>query len=544
MPVHRKLFWFTTVAALFLVAATGCERPSDAGPTSVKTTQTATHSAAPSSEPPNILWIVWDTVRADKLGVYGYPSPTTPYLDEWAKSARVYEDVVSPAPITLSTHGSWFTGLLPSEHGVDNRAHNLCTEHTTLAELLQQAGYRTYLFSENPHICAANYFSQGFDDVEHPWSDRFRERAIEIARQKVEAEHPSSDVARKVSNNKFRAWTIKSAGELTEDAVQQWLARSPAGKPYFVFLNYMEAHRPLLPPRKYRERLMSSKEVVASYAINKPWAELWAHTFGVGDIHRSELKIVRKTYDAAIAELDDLFKSLIERLDAAGQLDNTVIILTSDHGELLGEHHMLDHQFAVYEELLRVPLIVRFPARFEAGRDARTVTTLDLFPTVLELAGVEQPANLQTRAVSLLGDEVETDRVRLAQYLSPLLSAFDSVRKRQARQGEPFDATPWMRSLNAHYEGPQKLIVSSNGAHELYDLSLDKREKTNLYSTDDSMSRDLLARARALIAALQPPPCVEGGVQPPPLSPDDEGRLKALGYAAGGDDGNAQDEDD
>ena len=139
---------------LWLPLTSGCNRAAPA------------KSAA--ADRPNFLIIVWDTVRADHLGLYGHTRQTTPFLDQWSAGARVYEDCISPGNSTIPSHASIFTGRLPSEHGMTHENARLSTDYDTLAELLQAAGYRTYLYSENPYVSREYQLVQGFEVVEHP----------------------------------------------------------------------------------------------------------------------------------------------------------------------------------------------------------------------------------------------------------------------------------------------------------------------------------------------------------------------------------------
>ncbi|MFP6578376.1 MAG: sulfatase-like hydrolase/transferase, partial [Myxococcota bacterium] len=150
----RVFVWVFSAAAF---AAFGCGT-GDCGPPS-----------SGDARAPNILWVVWDTVRADRMSLYGHSVETTPELDRWARGARVYRDVVSAASTTEPAHASMFTGLYPSQHGTDADHRWLSEDFDTLAERLSSAGYRTYLWSANPSISADENFHQGFDRVEHPW---------------------------------------------------------------------------------------------------------------------------------------------------------------------------------------------------------------------------------------------------------------------------------------------------------------------------------------------------------------------------------------
>jgi arylsulfatase A-like enzyme len=479
---------------------------------------------------PDVLWIVWDTVRADHLSLYGHHRNTTPNLDRWAKQARVFENCQSPAAYTLPSHASMFTGLLPSEHCTHNDHTRLDDSYTTIAELLRSVGYRTFLYSANPHISEAGNFDQGFDRVEHPWSPQHRDRAIRIVRDKLLPQDASHGLGRTFDRagrgeGSLSAWSVKASGELAEEALLDWLGSKESDRPFFAFLNYMEAHRPLIPPREYRERMMSPDEVERSYAIDRSWTATWEYTFGLRELDDEALELTRATYDAAIAELDDLFGRLMASLEAAGRLENTIVVLTSDHGEHLGEQHMLDHQYSVYQPLLHVPLVVRYPERLSAGRDPMPVVSFDLFPTLLELTGVDPPIGFDSRAVSLL--RPQDDRVRFAEDPAPARVPVTMVRQEHPE----WDPTPWMRRLQALVDGRFKLIRGSDGRAELYDLESDPLETRDRIDDPGAPSGRLGEALDAYHGSLQRCEVPEG--PPPELTPEQIERLKALGYLGG-----------
>jgi arylsulfatase A-like enzyme len=481
--------------------------------------------AAPERRP-NVLWVVWDTVRADRLSLYGHDRPTTPRLDAWAAGARVFEDCLSTAGYTLPAHGSMFTGLLPSEHCAHNDHIVLDEAHTTIAELLQGAGYRTYLYSANPNISGAQGFDQGFDVAEHPWSPRFRDRAARIVSDKLAAEDLSSELPelfRRAAQQEpvLNAWHIKAAGELAQEALLSWLAGSDDERPYFAFVNYMEAHRPLVPPRAYRERMMTPEQVERSYGVDRGWLPTWEYTFGLREYGEQELELTRATYDAALAELDDLFGNLLDALREAGLLEDTIVVLTSDHGEHLGEQHMLDHQFSVYQPLLRVPLIVHYPERFAPGRDDRPVANFDLFPTLLELTGGSPPGGLLTKSISLLADS--TTRLRFAEDPAPDQRVLAMV----AEQHPDWDATRWRQTLRTVVRDGRKLIRASDDRVELFDLTTDPLEDRNLVAEEAATAAELRDDLEAFAGTLSL--CSPAGEQLE-MTPEQIERLKALGY--------------
>jgi arylsulfatase A-like enzyme/4-amino-4-deoxy-L-arabinose transferase-like glycosyltransferase len=490
-----------------------------------------TEPAPPPRGGPNILFVVWDTVRADHLGLHGHARPTTPRLEAWAAGARVFEDTTSPAGYTIPSHASLFTGLLPSEHCVHNGNQRLDDGYVTLAELLRDGGYRTFLYSENPNVSAdpGRNFAQGFETAVHPWSPGYLDEALRIAESKLPEEERTSELRERIAaarrgQGPLTPWNVKAAGAIGERALLAWLAQSDAQRPWFAFFNYMEAHRPYIPPREYREALMSEAEVAASYRVDRSWRPLWEYTFGLREYTQEELELTRKTYDAAILELDALFASLLDALARAGQLDDTAVVLTSDHGEHLGEQHMLDHQYSVYEAVLRVPLVIHYPARFAPGRSDAPVMSFDLFPTLLALAGVAAPADLDSAAVSLLAPA--SARGRLAEE-----PAASDIGIAEVKRLHPeFDPAPFRQRLRAWTEGAWKYLWRSGGSHSLYHLEDDPFETRDRIDAEPERARRLAAalesfrapRARCRIAPAAAP--VE-------LSPEERERLRVLGYA-------------
>ena len=504
----------TAVLAVLVLSWSGCDREESPGNR--------------RGDTPNILFVVWDTVRADRLGVYGYGRPTTPFLAEWSKGARVYDDCVSAAPYTVASHGSMFTGLLPSEHGATNDHLFLDDSHATLAELLRGAGYQTYLFSANPHISEVENFHRGFEVHEHPWDEKYRDDAFRIVAGKITPDDASSELAAKIRAGRPKGgWDIKASGELARRGAAEWLSRRDPARPFFVFLNYMEAHRPWIPPASYRRRMMTPAQVEKSYRIDRSWVPLWSYTFRLHEYSDEELEIMSSTYDACLAELDDLFRDLLDTLQSAGALENTVIVLTSDHGEHLGEHHILDHQYSLYEPLLRVPLIVRDDRRFAPGREFRPVMSHDLFPTLLELAGVEVPTG--TRAVSLLSPR--EDRVRLAEYVGVFRDAFPAV--------EPlhpgWDRTPWEREIRALYRGGNKLILWSDGHRELFVPARDPGETADRAAAAEKVTRAMSGALAVLVDELQKTAIDREG--PGTMTEEHRELLRSLGYIHGGTEG-------
>ena len=484
-----------------------------------------TEAASPAARP-NILWVVWDTVRTDRMGVYGYDRPTTPFVSRWAKNARVFENCISAAPTTAASHASMFTGLLPVTHRTDNTNRILPLELDTIAELMRNGGYRTYLYSANPFIIDKFRFTQGIDVSDHPWDIRRRGLATPIIlRRMVEAGRPLPDFGD--GKKGLTPWAATGTGVLAKDALLAWLADSDAERPFFAFLNYMEAHTPRRPPRRFREQVMPADQVAGSYAS---LGSEWAFTFRKSDPAPGVLEGYSNAYDAAVAELDALFRHLLAALEDRGALDNTIVVLTSDHGEHLGEHHMVNHQFSVYDPLLHVPLILHAPGRIEPGRDTHPVMNLDLFPTLLELAGLPVPDSPASVAVSL--QRPLRERPRVAQYPTVPMWAIEGVRSNHP----DWDLSSFLVPLESIQLDPHKVIRGSDGRRALYDLENDPGELNNLYAARPDVAATLSAE---LDIQLEQAAGVSPTREPPaPLTPTEHLRLKSLGYV--GDGGNGE----
>jgi arylsulfatase A-like enzyme len=390
-----------------------------------------------------------------------------------------------------------FTGLLPSEHGAQHDAETLSGEVDTIAELLQRGGYQTFCWAANPHVSRDENMTQGFEVEQHPSDPEALERARAIFDAKM-SNSPNAELWRRAARDRDSKWVIKAAGELAQEGVTKWLAQRDPQRPYFAFLNYMEAHRPLIPPRKFREPFMTPEQLEASYKTEIDWKKSWEYCFGLSELDPAELELLKLTYDAAVLELDTMFGDLIRALDAQGLLDNTIVVLTADHGEHLGDHHLLDHQYSVAQALVHVPLVVRFPSRFQAGREARPVMSMDLFPTLLELARIAPPKAGIGYARSLLDPSAK--RIRITQYMRPFQRPLEAMRQQHPEQ----DITTFERGLVSVVDGPWKLVQQLGGTGRLYDVTKDPYEEHDVAAEHPEIAARLHKGLASLLISAQP----------------------------------------
>jgi arylsulfatase A-like enzyme len=425
---------------------------------------------------PNIVLVVLDSVRAANCSAYGHGRSTTPHLERLAQSGALFEQATSVGCWTLPVHASLFTGLYPSRHGVTISAEALSTDVPTLAERLANAGYRTACFSNNAYISDASGMTRGFEHVDDIWRVT-NPRGVSLPRlsQRIKALERRGPLLRPIVGllrrakrlrATWKAWRSRrdSGAEYTNGRIRDWLADSADGRPFFIFVNYMEAHEPYLPPYPFNRRFVPGRfnpwRIVQSAGRRE---EILAQE---GRRRAEDLEILEGLYDGTIAYADERVRELTDVLDAAADSDATLLAVTSDHGDAFGEHGHLGHRLTLYEELLRVPLVIRYPRMFQPGsRVATPVSIGDLFPTILAAAGLDAGADSDFRS---LADGVEA-RPIIAENTGP--KSIGGLLSRTYRDGDT------------------KLLWRGDGKHELYDLGADPGERRSLAGDDPATVR-------------------------------------------------------
>lgn len=300
---------------------------------------------APAARGPNVLVVLADTLRRDHLSVYGHSRETSPRLAAFAEEAAVFERAFAQAPSTKPSVASLFTSRFPSQHRALHNEDALDPSLTTLAEVLQRAGYRTAGFVENPIVGAEFGYARGF---EH-WR-------LDARRHRIRDRDPGARM------------------QDLDGAIGIWL-RSQRQRSFFLYVHYIDPHTPYEAPDAYRGLFDGHGD--AALALRR-----------VGDAPHGDEHVARARYDEEIRYVDDRFARLVATLRELGLLDSTVTIFLSDHGEGFGEHGYVHHSHSVYSDLIDVPLLIRYPARLANGRHTRLAQHVDLAPTILDLAGV------------------------------------------------------------------------------------------------------------------------------------------------------------
>lgn len=317
---------------------------------------------------PNVLLLILDTVRASHLSAYGYRRPTSPNLERLAAAGVRFRWAIAPAPWTLPSHASIFTGKYPQQLSA-SWWHPLDEAAPTLAETLRDQGYRTAGFVANKFYAAAEHgLARGFS--------RYEDRGISLGELAA-----STSMGRFLSDSpRLRSWLgnrvllgRRDAGTINRTVLSWFDRQTKATRPYFVFINYFDAHDPYIPPPEFAARF---GPVRSSLKIRSRRADV------PDDLLRESIN----AYDACLAAVDDGVGRLLRELEQRGALGNTLIIVTSDHGEEFGEHDVFGHGLSLYLPVLHVPLVVSFPRTVPAGRVIdEPVSLRDLAATIVDL---------------------------------------------------------------------------------------------------------------------------------------------------------------
>ena len=428
----------------------------------------------------NLIVITIDTLRADRLSCYGYNKPTTPNIDKFATRCVLFENVICQEPQTVPSHASMFTGLHPRTHKAITNVSKLNEKFVTLAEILKQKGYATAAFVST-HILDSKYgLNQGFDKY---WEiHKFYKPALRRRLQDL-------------------------AIDPTTNQVMRWL-KANHSKRFFLWIHWFHPHRPYIPPPQYEKAFAqpySGKITGESDLIDKYWRE--GKMLDPADVNH-----LRGLYDGEVAFADHQVGTVLGLLDSLNLMQSTVIIVTSDHGEILYDHeNYFGHDIGLYDECLKVPLLIYSPEFNDVPkRISQTVQTLDILPTIADLLSFKVPEKVQ------------------GQSLTPLMNneAFQPVEYTFA-ETFPFPE----KALPRHCVRTPKWKLEWRESKEgiikvLYDLESDPEERQNLY--EDS------TRVAAHLDSVLANWLKDGGLHPAPIpTARESGRwkiLKSLGY--------------
>jgi arylsulfatase A-like enzyme len=433
-------------------------------------------AARGAGRPPNVILYVVDTLRTDRMSLYGYGRPTTPELRRLARGAYVFDQADAAGSFTMPS----VTALLASRRASELRGKldPAGPAQRTLAEVFHAAGYDTAGFQANLLVTKAGGFARGF--------------------------HTYELVGRVTKDGLGKA----SAGELHDRALD-WV-RAHRERPFFLYLQSMDVHFPYAPPGPFRDMFAQPATAPAAVppqvapAVDAEAARAFAERLAMLSPDR---------YDGAVAYADMELGRLFAALQTMGLADDTIIVLTADHGEPLGDRHEIFHGRALWNELVRVPLVMWVPGR-AGGRVEEVVSLMDVAPTLSDLAGLGIPSSFVGRS-----------------WLAPASSVRPPGATGELVKGTNFATIGWYAR-----EGPWKVIVDPEKGAQLFHIPSDPRETRDVSAAHPELTRYLVGRATAM------PPLPQGtglatGTPQTGLGEEDRRRrneaLRALGYVEG-----------
>jgi arylsulfatase A-like enzyme len=431
---------------------------------------------------PNVLLISVDTLRFDHISCYGYRKKTTPNIDRIASEGTIFRENFSTAIWTPPAHASMFTGLYVSEHGVygENRLND---NIPTISTVLQENGYQTAGFVNNSQVGELVGLAKGHETFNEIWKGISKrsiiKRGINGSIQIVKKWLGYDDMGANKTNNLFKNWIKKKRDHQ---------------RPFYTFIHYIEPHNPLNPPRKYKKK-HTKKSMLSNINLNKikkvadnPLICLVKNI----ELNEQEIDWLKSLYDAEIEYTDAKIGEILNILKTARLYDNTLIIITSDHGEHFGEHGLWSHAASMYNEVLRTPLIIKYPKGLKYKRDENGCTqVVDIFPTVMEIAGISNIMIKKSSGNSLAYNNNKDINFhnyifaewegRVPYFIKNNHNYFNNKKSIRRLKNKM-----WMVS-----DGRFKLIIKSDGGEELYDLKNDNKESYNFINENPSIAKTL-----------------------------------------------------
>ncbi len=426
---------------------------------------------------PNIVLVTVDTLRADHCSAYGYARPTTPHLDRLAQDGVLFEAAYAPMATTGPSHASMFTGLAPRSHGLLKNGHPLRQDLTTLAESLSGRGYQTAAFVSSYVLNRSFGLSQGFAT----YDDDFAEGRPSGRTRVWEGQRVPEEFDRLADQTRSRAvrWLLDNGH----------LSPGRGTPPFFLWVHLFDPHHPYDPPPEHR-------------------------LFSPTQIDAGELEVTKAAYDGEVHFADEELGKLVEAFRGAGRLDDTLLIVAGDHGEGLMDHGHMYHGLQLYEEAVRVPLVIHWPKRLRPHKVREPISLVDLSPSLLAL----------TR-------QAESSGIRGAANLVPLLrgaaGAAESpifLERRHYETGVVLGFAVKGPKLGVRKGRFKYIDAPEEGTSELFDLEADPRERSNLLPQQRQKADQLAELLKRWVETTPAPPPAQI------LSEEAAERLRSLGY--------------
>lgn len=427
----------------------------------------------------NLLFITLDTVRADHLSAYGYDRQTSPTLDRLAAEGTRFTQAYSHIDLTNPSHLTMLSGLYPRSHGILNNTSVVPLELRTVPERLQEAGYHTVGIVSAYHLGPGWNMDQGFADF-----------------------YPPTELRRPAAT--------------TTDIALEWLSEHPQAEPFFMWVHYFDPHAPYLPPAPYDTLYDPAQDPMqiplSQVSLPADWSERYGNWPAAADV-----AAVVAQYDGAIAYTDDQLARLFTYLEETGLADRTIMIVTADHGEGLGEHGVAFDHYGLHEEVVHIPLIVRVPGRLPLGLVQEPIGHIHLAPTFLDLLGFPVPQELPgTSLVPVMEGR-------------PWRGTAEIVMQQQEDLAAAVHTADWQLILQRQDEAYWPLYPLHAGGLELYDQRADPGQEHNLWPAPPPVAQQAQEALVRLLARWEERTAAASGIN---ASLDEEmlELLRQLGY--------------
>lgn len=431
-----------------------------------------------------MLVIVIDTLRPDRLGAYGNTNGLTPFLDSLAARAVVFRNAYAQTSWTNASIASLFTSRYQSQHHVTSFQATLSDQEQTIGEILKANGYATGGFVANILLLSRLGFAQGFDHYK--------------TYTRTEKDFVGRDVY-----IKERAEKINSEALAWLDQQQKTDVKAAST---FLYLHYMEPHNPYDPPDAALQRVLAGRPVPDIASVNERM-----HLPNVGTFTDEQVRDVRDLYDAEVSSIDAQLKVLFDELGRRHFLDNCIVIVTADHGEEFREHGLMGHHQTLFEEVVRVPLIVSLPGRTQRADVTHLVSLVDVAPTLLDTLKIAAPDTFTGRSLAPLLAKADSGSLEG--------TVFTELIKEGTQRARPHE--------RAVIRSDRKLIADVDGANEFYDLRTDPGE-TNNAGLDETARAGLLGELTKFKEHGQAAPA-RGPANA--TDPETKERMRQLGYS-------------
>jgi choline-sulfatase len=402
---------------------------------------------------PNVILIVSDALRPDHLGCYGYSRPTSPQIDKFAADALIFEKAMSNSPWTMPSIGTIFTSLYPHEHGAFFWTDNLDNSCLTLAEVFRNKKYATFAIQTNPGITAEYNFNQGFQ---------------------------------------FYHDLILENGEKVAAKFNDWLEENK-NKPFFAYFHFMDTHLQYDAPDEF-------KAVFESEDTRSPITGLLGaylvRVLSETGLSSEDKQHLINLYDAEIRYFDYVFGTIIKNLKKSGIFEKTIVILTADHGEELWDHNGFEHGHSLYNEVLHVPLIIKYSSLLPAKRIKSYVQLADLFPTILSMTRIRDDFNL--RGKNLTPNILNNNPINHTLFFEDIL--YGAEKKAVLKDGWKLIENTGMKfkkSLDPLGDLMKRRHPEHKKGFELYNINKDFQEKNNLINEFTQIRNNLRRHLRS-----------------------------------------------